>query len=1410
MRNLLVLVMFAIFGYSSPICEFGTWNPSSGVCESSLSCEGIEINGECVSSPLSEEVEVYSLLEEINNECNIPAKIVVNKTPGRVSFLEKDAKHIVVDKNVTIEEGEMSFETTPASWSCPSSYVLGGVSDNVNNCEYKVDSSLCPSGQTWNSTKEICEGYSAGNAVPGNVVVIDYANKTGSRTTTTGIVGSGSFNINDFGSGTAYGDISAKASGKAFVRYTSYGVPKLFQSSTFQMIPKADGAFFPFNEEEVKYIAYCESSTVVNIRYDWNISFDCLGTVTVDTTACPSGYSETTGAETAKGQCKKNITYNYYKYTCPTGYDAPVNQGIITPTIKTDTNNQITNPELATALNSATPPANNCYIKSNITCKDNGVISNSGSTSMCLLESNLKCPNGGILDGINCLTNNMQCEEGFSLQNGNCSKITATCPAGFEEASETTCKQTSYVCPENTVEVDGKCKRTLEDRCPIGYTEVNNKCEKETFNPNCQKIAQCIRDEIKCDSGSYPTPDGKLCITKKSETCQMGYRYNPKTEKCESRAYCPSGFIDTKDGCIREYEYSLYSCPEGFEEPLDRGFDCGGSSPSNGYACNAQTPPANNCRKPITLDKPVEIIKKRELETHLAYGSVVAEEYGTYKGFNCGEDCQFTISKITGEDDNLCFFQKNGEKNCISVRGCSFNGTIENNTYPNDIQELNILNQYTIALEYDNPAPLIQEDGLECPNGMQYDKKVKYCVSPTQNFYTWIANNNGTGKWQVLNQTEVYQTVNGNNHTFFLSPIKYPKDVLIQGDIQVTDGGADDDIIGLVFDYKDANNYKTIVWDNGGDYAKGLLYAEFKNGARTDYNRHSIRWKTNVKYNIKILYTLDSVQVFINNSLYIDYKNNETNEQELGQAGFVNHSQANVRYSNFKIESKPVCTNDYNWDSSLRLCHKQPTKNSPQTIVSSCKMNGHVGWHSRNEGITSIIPDNPKNINRIKFWDSYQDKDLGFIEFVKDVKDEDKKDGFIPENQFLYEMLAADFTATEVLGNNTFFVSSKVLTEAQCSAIGAKKGLPKASLTSNSIKELLKKLSGDRYVKTEVEPVCPGGVYSEEAKSCVAVTTENTEKSSCPSGGFDTVNGVFQWDNSQGDNMTAYAPIYIPVNGNYKIEIRTKGKATLYINNDVVGIGNANEPIFNVGHYLTQGVHELKVVGNKDVECPTGALNCNKYIGERGFQIIIFDKLGTVISNSAEWCKNVPSQSCPDNGYAKIGNMCVPKTIPHCPNGQFDDEKYVCVIEPKCILVKNGEHRFNDQTNSEKIETRDSDVLAFKCSPLKCVNNACQTASCPIDNPPYKGSIIHSAMKSVKSTECIADICDANKEYYPYCGREQGCDKSNPLVFETEAGECMEIYCPADMILDISSRKCKKLECPSNSVKQADGSCKRK
>ncbi|MCT7623262.1 conjugal transfer protein TraN [Aliarcobacter butzleri] len=92
------------------------------------------------------------------------------------------------------------------------------------------------------------------------------------------------------------------------------------------------------------------------------------------TLQCPQGYTETAGAETSKGECKRTIEYTYYKYLCNNsqnsqGYNyLPINSG--GNTAKIDPNNTITNNDLSAPLNSSTPPINNCK-RQKFTCLAN-------------------------------------------------------------------------------------------------------------------------------------------------------------------------------------------------------------------------------------------------------------------------------------------------------------------------------------------------------------------------------------------------------------------------------------------------------------------------------------------------------------------------------------------------------------------------------------------------------------------------------------------------------------------------------------------------------------------------------------------------------------------------------------------------------------------------------------------------------------------------------------------------------------------------------------------------------------------------------------------------------------------------------------------------------------------------------
>lgn len=118
---------------------------------------------------------------------------------------------------------------------------------------------------------------------------------------------------------------------------------------------------------------------------------------------------------------------------------------------------------------------------------------------------------------------------------------------------------------------------------------------------------------------------------------------------------------------VRNYSWYEYSCPAGYEGPFEKGFDCEGTKD----VCNSPILPQNNCKKPISLNSTYETNKTyRDLELHPVIGDVSIGDYGSYKDLICGNECNFNIKKITGENSDICFYKNNGFKECITVRGC--------------------------------------------------------------------------------------------------------------------------------------------------------------------------------------------------------------------------------------------------------------------------------------------------------------------------------------------------------------------------------------------------------------------------------------------------------------------------------------------------------------------------------------------------------------------------------------------------------------------------------------------------------------------------------------------------------------------------------------------------------------------
>ena len=237
-------------------------------------------------------------------------------------------------------------------------------------------------------------------------------------------------------------------------------------------------------------VYYSRTCDGVNCTYKFNINSNCNGSsYSTNTVApipyifsCPSGYTETTGTETAKGQCKKTIEYTYYNYLCNNSKNAqgynylPTNSG--GSCNKTDPSNTTSNPELPNPCNNSTPPANNCK-RQGFKCNSNEMkpafVDGEWKCSPFFCDGNMKCgygtcdlPSKPSLDKyqdvaynpLQYITNN-QC-------NGDICDYTINAKVSYCE---------SLQCPkgDDIIQDSGKCYK-LE--CPAGTYLSGDKCIK--------------------------------------------------------------------------------------------------------------------------------------------------------------------------------------------------------------------------------------------------------------------------------------------------------------------------------------------------------------------------------------------------------------------------------------------------------------------------------------------------------------------------------------------------------------------------------------------------------------------------------------------------------------------------------------------------------------------------------------------------------------------------------------------------------------------------------------------------------------------------------------------------------------------------------------------------------------------
>lgn len=1056
------------------------------------------------------------------------------------------------------------------------------------------------------------------------------------------------------------------------------------------------------------------------------------------------------------------------------------------------------------------------------------------------------------------------------------------CPNGSFNTETLKCE---YVptCSSNGVlnSARNKCELDSTNTCPSDTLVVN------TTYPGYETA--CSKTDL-CPTGSYSQyfvdAGGNMCVSGKLASCKSGEVLNEELDRCEARPYCEEGYKETADKkCEKPYTWYSYYCEEGWEGPGKPGKDCLGYCGGYDCECNPETPLPNNCRQPLSTVFEREVLKERPMILHPVTGSLSYDEVGQVKGYQCGEDCQFIVNKVTGEGNQICFTKKTGEKGCFTVDNCTFFGKIENELGLKELQvgqeknEENVRNGYQYILAEGNAfsKPIVADDSaMSCyDDSTVYNVVTKECeMTGNLDLRTWTIKG-ADANWVFNADGSVgTQTINTAQPTLLLHPDSFGDAVELSGQIMTTD--SDDDWIGLTFgSNQDGTSYYRFTWHTtgGGNSNSGFDISKIVNGRKTelvgDYvSGDGMGYARNTWYKFGLKYMPGVIIGYVNDQEVIRFEQEDLDIS--GRVGFYGYSQRNVSYKNFNLTTSPKCPEDFDYDSTNKACIKVVESNPENIIHSTCKMNGHVGFFNNKTGIVagaveSDLPTEVKDVikshtsstfdpnmakynpeERISFWDPYQEYYLGFIEFINDVSEKDREDGFSPKEKLPYAMGEDGFTSIANTNGVTYYVSLGTigysLTEADCDSFANKYGLERVTDPAGTEDIFTRILSGGREISEQiVDPICTDGIFNPATGICDYAEISNPVQY-CLNGKLRTKEVVDNLDLSgtiviestpnkgfDYSESVSGTPVFSNFGSNWKSEGYSLARTAIKLSDGNWYVKQSMQPGDSracgwPSQFKTLPDSSYRVVGYTST-CYASSRNisnaCASKIeitlpaglslkGISDIESVAANDFGTSACNGDNaydeeytvYKKDKPEDkvTVTRNGVGVQGSSAIDLT----KTTNIGE----CVIYPRCIL-KDPEigdfNIFNTLDTAVKVEKTNGDIT-YKCSAYKCIGGQCKTETCPEG---FSGSKIPSGVE-VEPEDCTADICDGNKDYIPYCGKDNGCPTGpGYLPVENIHGPCYEYYCENGGSFDPETNKCQELKCPANTHEISDGTCRR-
>lgn len=164
---------------------------------------------------------------------------------------------------------------------------------------------------------------------------------------------------------------------------------------------------------------------------------------------------------------------------------------------------------------------------------------------------------------------------------------------------------------------------------------------------------------------------------------------------------------------------------------------------------------------------------------------------------------------------------------------------------------------------------------------------------------------------------------------------------------------------------------------------------------------------------------------------------------------------------------------------------------------------------------------------------------------------------------------------------------------------------------------------------------------------------------------------------------------------------------------------------------------------------------------------------------------------------------------------QYKSLRIFGIDDYSCVLFSDEIDSFANINWSNRKNTYNGN-FTFRCSPYVCsATGSCDIATCatedrtnPTETVEYIGTLLPTEFLPNLSniSYCMEQKCDANLNYIDYCGYYQKCELNNGNVFELDGG-CYEYYCEAGSVFDTKTKKCKKEGCPAGTKENTAGKC---